>query len=100
MHTTLVRKAIENILYKSAVDKEFRKNLFEEFRLNSKSLIDYLSPINYLEKIISSISLVHGKGDLVIPEIESQELAKELDKLNRLSILKKLVSKSVKKMGT
>lgn len=64
-------------------DKEFRKNLFEEFRLNSKSLIDHLSPINYLEKIRSSISLVHGKGDLVIPEIESQELAKELDKLKK-----------------
>ncbi len=64
-------------------EKEFRKNLFEEFRLKSKSLIDYLSPINYLEKIGSAISLVHGIGDIVIPEVESQKLAKELDKLKK-----------------
>lgn len=64
-------------------EKEFRKKLFEEFRLKSKSLIDYLSPINYLEKIGSVISLVHGMGDIVIPEVESQKLAKELDKLKK-----------------
>ena len=64
-------------------EKEFRKNLFEEFQKKSKSLMEYLSPINYVEKIFSSVSLVHGKGDIVIPEKETIELASKLNHFNK-----------------
>ncbi len=72
----ILLKGIEN-------GKEFRKSLFEEFQKKSKSLMEYLSPINYVEKIFSSVSLVHGRGDIVIPENETIELASKLNQFNK-----------------
>lgn len=57
---------------------EFRHELFEKFMKKSKSLIDSLSPINYVDKLTSQICLIHGKGDIVVPESESVRLAEKL----------------------
>jgi len=60
---------------------------------NSESLLDLFSPINYMERITSKISLIHGKGDCIIPESGSILLAeklKSLGKSNNLQIAKLL----------
>jgi hypothetical protein len=76
-------KKEETLLNGIENEKEFRKSLFEDFQKKSKSLMEYLSPINYVEKIFSSVSLVHGKGDIVIPEKETIELASRLNQFNK-----------------
>jgi hypothetical protein len=61
-------------------DFQFREEIGNKIRLVSKSLIDSLSPIFYIEGIRAKVSLIHGKNDIVVSESESLYISNEFIK--------------------
>lgn len=69
----------EKEFYNNFLNKpNFRQEVKEQIAKKLGTLIEKSSPIYYVENLVAPISIIHGKDDRVIPEIESINIAKIL----------------------
>lgn len=91
---SILTESEKEFYYQICDNKKFRLQIAEEISNTAKNLEKELSPYYYVQNIQAPIAILHGKGDPVISEQESVQLAEKLKRYGKdyLLVINRLIS--------